>query len=47
MEYLVSTNKKSETPLKSLLEILVSYLKNKYLSKKDEGSKEKETIMRV
>ena len=37
MEHLLSANKKLDKPLKSLAEILVGYLKNKFISKQKEN----------
>ena len=43
MEHLIGQNKKLEKPFKSLAEILVAYLKNKYSSKQKENQLDKPT----
>lgn len=47
LEYLVVSNKKSSNPLKSLLDMLVEYLKNKYVAKKMGLGKARSSIGRA
>lgn len=41
MEHLISQNKRLDKPFKSLAEILISYLKNKYAGRQKENQSEK------
>lgn len=47
LEHLVFANRKSPEPYKSLLEVLVNYLKTKYLNKKKEAVNNDKSIGKV